>query len=81
MLLISCKQKAKNQAWKTTTPPKRILWEPKNHPIEKEHYLNQPSMFGFKILVFQGVQSESCQTCVAFVLDLNATTIGRIGLL
>ena len=56
---------------KTTTPPKRILWEPKNHPIEKEHYLNQPSMFGFKILVFQGVQSESCQTCVAFFFGLE----------
>ena len=36
---------------------KKMNWnmEAKNHPIEKEHHLNQTSIFGFKTLIFRGV--------------------------
>ncbi len=31
------------------TPLKIFTMEPKNHPIEKEHHLNQTSIFGFHV--------------------------------
>ena len=31
------------------------MWEPKNHPIEKDNHLPSTSIFGFQPLIFQGV--------------------------
>ena len=35
-----------------------INMERKNHPIEMEHNLIQTSIFGFKMLIFQGVSTK-----------------------
>ena len=35
--------------------PLKINMEPKNHPFEKETHLNQTSILGFQIFIFQGV--------------------------
>ena len=45
-------------------PGKLTDFEPKNHPIEKENHLNQTSIFGFKKLIFQGVNGIfTCSDC------------------
>ena len=37
--------------------PSEINMESKDHPVEKENHLNQTSMFGFNMLIFQGVST------------------------
>ena len=41
--------------------PLKINMEPKNHPIEKENHLNQTSILGFNMLIFQGVLETNCR--------------------
>ena len=41
--------------YRTPYSPWKINMDPTNHPLEKEYHLNQTSIFGFKMLIFQGV--------------------------
>ena len=40
-------------------------WNVKSHPIEMENHLIQISIFGFKMLIFQGVSTTNLPSCHA----------------
>ena len=42
--------------------------EPKNHPIEKDNHLPSTSIFSFKMLIFQGIDSYDNWELVTFLV-------------
>ncbi len=51
---------------RSSTPRKINIWNLKSHQIQKENHLPSTSIFGFKMLIFQGVWTSRVFTRISY---------------